>query len=77
MLIIAFEVFPDAIEPELSKTNQDKRPTITVLRTGSGAFSYTQADKHQTITPQPNRNHLCFKPKITSKNKNKDWEKPS
>jgi hypothetical protein len=39
ILMIAFEVFPDAIEPELSNTNQDKRPIITVLRTGSGALS--------------------------------------
>jgi hypothetical protein len=55
ILMNALEAFPDAIEPELSKTNQDKTPVTTVLRTGSGALSYTHADKHQTITPQPNK----------------------
>lgn len=31
--------FPDAIDPELSKTNQDKRPMTTVFLTKSGALS--------------------------------------
>jgi len=56
MLNITFEVLSDAIDPELSKMNQDKIPVRTVFRTCSGALSYTQQDKHQIITPQPNRN---------------------
>lgn len=48
----AFEAFPEAIDPLLSKTNQVKIPINTVLRTASGALSYTQTDNNQIITPQ-------------------------
>jgi len=39
ILMMALEVLPDAIEPELSKTNQDNIPVKTVLRVASGALS--------------------------------------
>ena len=52
----AFEAFPDAIDPELSRRNQESNPTRTVFRTASGAKSYTQDERYHTVTPQPTRN---------------------
>lgn len=39
MLINAFDVFPDAILPALSKKNQAKSPANTAFLTSSGALS--------------------------------------
>ena len=35
----AFEAFPEAIEPALSRQNQESTPVTTVRRTASGAAS--------------------------------------
>ena len=52
----AFELFPEAIEPALSRKNQERTPIKTARRTASGALSYTQLDSNQMVTPHPNKN---------------------
>jgi hypothetical protein len=51
----AFEGLPEAMEPALSRQNQENMPITTDLRTPSGARSYTHCCKHQMQTPHPNR----------------------
>lgn len=51
----AFDVLPEATEPQLSNTNHDRIPVRTVFRTASGALLYTHTDRHHIITPQPNK----------------------
>lgn len=52
----AFEGLPEAIDPALSKQNQDKSPKRTALRTASGALSYPHTERNQIMTPHPKRN---------------------